>query len=167
MNVARHHFLARAGLAENQHIGIERSDLLDEPMHIAHRARRAAGPKAMQARLGRVTAAHILCLMQDRRQTALLDGQVEMKPCKVAAGFGDFRQSVIAQVDDRQRLGQGAQLRYEVGAHPGNCFFADDDGEAVLRLAMRMLAQFIQIVDVERLEIQKPQQGLEGASLRI
>jgi hypothetical protein len=36
-----------------------------------------------------------------------------------------------------------------------------------MRLAPRMAAQFIQIVDVERIEIQKPQQGLEGMSLRI
>jgi hypothetical protein len=30
-----------------------------------------------------------------------------------------------------------------------------------------MPAQFVQIVNVERIEIQKPQQGLEGMSLRI
>jgi hypothetical protein len=29
--MARHHFLAGAGLTENQHVGIERRDLLDEP----------------------------------------------------------------------------------------------------------------------------------------
>ena len=47
VNVARHHFLAGAGLAQDQHIGIEGSDLLDEPMHRAHGARGAARTKAM------------------------------------------------------------------------------------------------------------------------
>ena len=38
MDVAGDHFLAGSRLAENQHIGIEGSDLLDQAMHGAHGA---------------------------------------------------------------------------------------------------------------------------------
>src|SRR6202044_4225824 len=93
VNVSRHHLLARAGLAQNQHIGIERSDLLDEPMHGTHRTRGAAGTKAMHPRLSRVPAAYVLRLLQNGGQTALFDRQIEVEPCEVAAGLGDFWQA--------------------------------------------------------------------------
>jgi len=46
--------------------------------------------KAMRARLRRMPGAHVLCLIQYRGQAPLFDGQVQMKPCQVAAGLGDF-----------------------------------------------------------------------------
>ena len=67
MDVARDHFLAGAGLAQNQHTGIERRDLLDQAMHRTHHARSSAWPKAVGARLRRMSVAHVLRLIQDCR----------------------------------------------------------------------------------------------------
>ena len=138
VNVARHHFLAGAGLAENQHVGIERRDLLDEPMHRAHRARGAARAKAMRSRLRRVTVAHVLRLIQNGRQAALLDGQLQMKPRQIAAALGDFRQSVVAQADDGQRLSawRAAASRIQT-LRAATVSVADDHGQAILRLGAR------------------------------
>jgi hypothetical protein len=111
--------------------------------------------------------AHVLCLIQYRGQAPLFDGQVQMKPCQVAAGLGDFGQPVVAQIDHRQRLRYGAQLRHEFRTGSGNGVFADDDGEAFLRAAVRRVTKFGQIVDVDRLEVQKSQQRLQRPRLRI
>ena len=48
VNVARHHLLARAGLAEDEHVGVVRRDLLDQPMDRTHGAGGAARPEAMR-----------------------------------------------------------------------------------------------------------------------
>ena len=76
VNVARHHFLAGAGLPEDQDIGVERRDLFNQTMDGAHRLRCAARTEAMGARLGGVAAAHVLRLIQDSRQAPLLDGRL-------------------------------------------------------------------------------------------
>ena len=90
VDMPRHHLFARARFAENQHARIERSDLLDQPVYVAHGARRTAGSKVMRAWLHGVAVAHILRLSQYGRQPALLHGKIQMEPCKIAAGLGDL-----------------------------------------------------------------------------
>ena len=133
VNVARDHFLAGAGFAENQHIGVEGRDLLDEAVHVAHGARGAARTKASVPGWAGCHCAHF-ALGQDGGQAALFDRQFQMEPGQIPAAFRDFRQPVIAQIDDGQRLGHGAQLGHQF-APPAPRLLAHDDGEAIVRSA--------------------------------
>jgi hypothetical protein len=66
VDVARRHFLACAGLAQYQDVGVERGDLFDEPVHGTHRPGGATGAEAMRAGLGGMAVAHPLGLLQHR-----------------------------------------------------------------------------------------------------
>jgi hypothetical protein len=167
MNVARDHFLAGARLAQNQHAGIERRDLLDQAMHRAHRARSTAWTKSVGARLRRMAVAHVLRLIQDRRQAPLFDRKFEVKPSEVAAGLRDFWQTVAGEIDDRQRLGYRAQLLHQFGALSRDGFLRDDDGQPIVSGATLILAQFLKVVHMDRLEIQKSQHRHQCSRLRI
>ena len=60
-----------------------------------------------------------------------------------------------------------AQLRDQLGPMPRDGLGADDDGQAIVRAAVRATAQLGQIVDMDRLEVQKMQQRLEARRLQI
>ncbi len=67
MDVARDHLFAGARLAENQHVGIVGSDLLDQAVNRAHGRRLTARPEPEGARLRGMAVAHVLRLVEDRR----------------------------------------------------------------------------------------------------
>ena len=129
------------------------------------------GPKAMRARLSGMAVADVLRLIQDGGQAALLDGQLEMQPGQIAAALGDFRQSVAAQINDRQRLRPWRAAARRVRAPCAAIGLrADDHREPIVRPRVRRAAEFRQIVDANRLEVQKTQQGLQSfapANLRV
>ena len=142
------HFLAGAGLAENQHIGVEARDLFDQSMDIAHGARRAAGTKTMCPRLGRMTGAHALRLVQHRRQTSLFDGQLQVKPGQITAGLGNLRQTMVAHEDQRQC--QGAQSRHQFLAADGYGLLTRDHGQDVVYIAFVVPLEFGYVVHMHR-----------------
>ncbi len=160
VDVARDHFLARAGFAEDQHIGIERGHLFDQPMHRAHGGRIAARAETVSARLRRMTVAHVLRLVQHRGQPSLLDRQFQMQPGQIAAALGDLRKTVARQIDHGQRLRHGAQLRHQFPAFGFDGFGADDQRQPIVR-TVGFAAELGQIVEADRLKVQKSEQGLE------
>ncbi len=167
VDVARHHFLARAGLAEDQHVGVVRRDLLDQPMHRTHGAGRAAWTEAMRARLRGMTFTDVVCLIENGGQTALFHRVVQMKPHEIAAGLRDFRQPVGAQVNHRERQRHRAQFRNEFPALLRHGLFPDDDRQPIVRFGLLVLPEFRNVVDMHGLQVQKSEQCLQSSRLRI
>jgi hypothetical protein len=102
MHVPRRHLLARAGLTENEYVGVKRRHLLDEAMHVPHRARCAARAKTVGAGLRRMPVPNAACLVQDRGETSLFHREIQVKPREITAGLRKLRQTVAAQVDQGQ-----------------------------------------------------------------
>jgi hypothetical protein len=73
----------------------------------------------------------------------------------------------VAQVNHGKRLRHRAQARHELTAAARHRLLADDHAEAIGRLGMPRPGQFVQVMDVERLQIQKAQQRQQRARLRI
>ena len=159
VDMARDHLLAGAGLAEDQHVGVEGRHLLDQPMNGAHGARGAARPEAVGARLRRVAVAHVLGLVEHRRQAALLDRELQVQPGEISAGLGDLRQSVAREIDHRQRLRQRPQARDQLRALLRDGLCPDDQRQPVVS-TFGLTAELGQIVKTDRLEVQKLEQGL-------
>ena len=132
MHMARDHLLAGAGLAQDEHVGVERRHLLDEPVNGPHRTGSAARPEAVRPGLRRVAVAHVLRLVEHRRQAPLLHRELQMQPRKVATALGNLRQAVAREVNDRQRLRQRAQARDELGTFPRDGLGADDQRQPVV-----------------------------------
>ena len=166
VDVARDHFLAGAGLAEDQHVGIERRDLLDQPVNGPHRPRVAAGAEAVGSRLRRMAVAHVLRLVQDCGQPALLDGKVEVQPGDVAARFGNLGKAVARQKNHRQGLRHGAQARDQLRALRGDGLGADDERQPIVG-AFGFSSEFGQIMKTNGLQVEKSKQRLELARLRV
>ena len=165
VHVPRGHFLARARLAENEHVGVVGGDLFDQTMHRAHGARGAAGTEPVGTGLRGMAVAHVLRLVQDGREPALLDRKIQVKPGEVAAGFRQFRQPVGTEINERQRQRHAAQIRHQFLTLGCDGLLAHDQGQPVVRFRGVVAAELRQIVQVDRLEIQKPQQGFQVASL--
>ena len=121
----------------------------------------------MRSRLDGMPVAHVLRLIQDGAEAALFDGQLEMQPRQIAAALGNFRQSVAAQVNHRQRLDHRAKLRDEQRTLRGNRLAADDHRQPIVRTAVRRAAELGRIADADRLEVQEAQQSLKSSRLRI
>ncbi len=166
MDVTRDHFLAGSGLAEHQDIGIERRDLLDQPVDGPHRTGVAAGTEAVSSRLRRMAIAHVLRLVQDCGQPALLDWKVEVQPGDVAARFGYFGKAIARQKNHRQGLGHGAQALDQRRAVRGDGLGADDERQPIVS-ALGFSSQFSQVMETNGLQVEKSKQRLELTRLRV
>ncbi len=121
----------------------------------------------MRARLRGMTLANVVRLIQYGRQPALFHRVVQMKPHEIAAGLRDFRQPVGAQINHRERQRHRAQFRNEFPALFRHGLFPDDERQPIVRFGLLVSPELRHIVDMHRLQVQKPQQCLQSSRLRI